>query len=164
MNILSQIQVGKVIKSIKLRAANVERDIHIVGVSTLVHMRDHGDYTGALALLNALPKGQRVKALAGWYKHNSSGKFHARIDKDTGEWVGKLEKGRADSDFLIVQAEAKSFAELTVEREPVQITEDTLAKYLERIAANDEMLDNGKPKVTETAKARARAMLAVIAA
>jgi hypothetical protein len=165
MKILSQSEVAKAIKSLKSRAAKVQSDIHLCAVSTLVHMQLHGDYTGAVLLMNALPSGQRVKGVAAWYKHNSGGKFTLRQDKKQGNiWVGTLSKDRVAEDFDIEGASKVTFAEFTAEVEPRQVSEESIRKYLERLVANDEMLDETKPKVTAEAKERANVLLAMFAA
>jgi len=162
-NFLNQSATSKLIKSIATRAKNVERDIHIAACSTLAHTRDHGDYTGAVALMNALPKGQRVKGLAVWYKHHTSGKLSMRQDKSKGNiLVASLAKDRTPEDFLVDEAVEITFADFTVEPEPKEITVDRLVKYLEGIATNDEVMPNGKPKVTpEAFKAAVTALKAL---
>ena len=167
--ILNQAETAKTIKSIKIRGANLQRDIHICAVSTLAHMRDHGDYTLAVALMNALQSGQRVKGMALWMSHHSSGKFTLRQDKKQGNiWVGALSKDRTAEDFLIEDAVKITFAEFTVEKDPVQVTPDSIKKYLDRLIANEDTIKSAtgedQPKVTEAAKAAAKAMLAMIAA
>lgn len=165
IKILSQADAAKVIKSIKVRAGRLQSDIHQVAVSTLSHMQEHGDFRGAVALMNALPSGQRVKGLAAWYKNFSGGKFSLRQDKKQGNiWVGTLQKDRTSEDFNIEEASKITFAEFTAEVTPNQISEETIKKYLERLIANDEMLDETKPKVTDAAKERATVLLAAFAA
>lgn len=162
--ILNQAETGKLIKSIKSRAASVQRDIHQAAYSTLDHMREHGDFTLAVALLNALPNGQRVKALALWYKHFSGGKFSPRQDKKQGNiWVGSLAKDRQGSDFNVSEAIEVSFADFSAEKDPQQVTVDTLRKYLEKLADNDDVLPNGKPKVQPEAIALAKKLLSAAA-
>ena len=165
MKLLNQAETTKVIKSIRTRAANVQKDIHLCAVSTLAHMRDYGDYTLAASLMNALPSGQRVKGLAAWYKHFSGGTFTLRQDKKQGNiWVGALSKERVSSDFDVIEAEKITFAEFTAEVEPKQISEESIKKYLERLVANDEMIAEDNPKVTDAAKKRASVLLAMFAA
>ena len=159
--LLNQADTGKLIKSIKGRAASVQADIHQAACSTLAHMRDHGDFTLAVALLNVLPSGQRVKGLAAWYKHFSGGKFTVRQDKAQGNaWVGSLKKDRAATDFLVDEAVQVTFADFTTEREPTQVTAASIIKYLERLVGNEEVLPNGAPKVDPEAIALANKLLA----
>jgi len=170
--ILSQADTVKTIKSIRTRASKLQSDIHVCAVSTLAHMRDHGDYTGAVLLMNALPNGQRIKGLAAWYKHFSNGKFTLRQDKKQGNiWVGALQSkadGRVDEDFNVDEAAKITFADFTAEAAPQQITADSIKKYLDRLIANDETIKDAlgedQPKVTEAAKKAAKKMLALIAA
>jgi hypothetical protein len=172
MKLLNQAETAKAIKSIRTRAANVQKDIHLCAVSTLAHMRDHGDYTGAVLLMNALPSGQRVKGLAAWYKNFSGGKFTLRQDKKQGNiWVGALQSkadGRVDEDFNVDEAAKITFADFTAEAAPQQVTPDSIKKYLDRLIANDETIKDAlgkdQPKVTEAAKQTATQMLALIAA
>ena len=161
---LDQAQTGELINSIKRRAASVQKDIHQAAYSTLDHIRCYGDYTLALALLNALPNGQRVKALALWYKHFSGGKFSPRQDKKQGNiWVGSLAKDRQDSDFNIDEAVATSFADFSAEKDPQQVTVATLVKYLEKLAGSEATLPNGEPKVQPEAMALAQKLLSAAA-
>jgi hypothetical protein len=160
LNILSVADTTRLIKSIKGRAASVQRDIHTAAVSTLAHMRDHGDYTLAVALMNALPNGQRVKGLAAWYKNFSGGKFAVRQDRKAGNaWVGQLAKDRDSTDFMVDEANEVTFADFTQEKDPQQTTVASLVKYLERLADNDDTLPNGSPKVAPEARALAMKML-----
>lgn len=159
--LLNQADTSKLIRSIKGRAASVQADIHQAACSTLAHMRDHGDFTLAVALMNVLPNGQRVKGLAAWYKHFTSGKFSVRQDKKQGNiWVGSIKKDRAATDFLVDDAVQVTFADFTTEREPTQVTAASIIKYLERLVGNDETLPNGTPKVDPEAIALASKLLA----
>ena len=170
--ILSQADTVKKIKSIRTRANKLQSDIHVCAVSTLAHMRDHGDYTGAVLLMNALPNGQRIKGLAAWYKNFSNGKFALRQDKKQGNiWVGALQSkadGRVEEDFNVEGASKITFAEFSNESVENQVTPDSIKKYLDRLIANDETIKNAlgeaQPKVTEAAKNAAKLMLAMIAA
>jgi len=169
LKLLSQADTVKSIKSIKTRANNLQRDIHICAVSTLAHMRDHGDYTLAVALMNALPNGQRVKSVALWMKNFTNGKFTLKQDKSQGNiWVGALSKDRVAEDFDIEGASKITFADFTAEATPTQVTPDSIKKYLDRLIANDETIKNAlgedQPKVTDAAKDAAKLMLAMIAA
>jgi hypothetical protein len=160
MKFLSIPEAAKAIKSIKGRAARLESDVHQVACSTLVHIRDHGDYTCAVNLMNAMTKGQRVKGLAAWYKNFTNGKFTLRQDKKQGNiWVGALAKDRTAEDFLIDEAVEITFADFTQEAEPKQMTEERLLKYLEGIASNEDVMPNGEPKVPEAVQQFATKLL-----
>lgn len=58
--------ISKAIKSIQLRGAKLDGDIHLAGVSTLKHADAHRDTTLTDALVNAMPKGSRKLALVEW--------------------------------------------------------------------------------------------------
>lgn len=151
--LLTQADCIEAISILKLDAAAIQERIHVIGCSTLDHIRAHGDTTGACALLNALPKGQRVKALGHWFKTFSSGKAVFLYDKAAGVWNCKLSKGRTDSDFKVEDAMATSFADLTEERDPVSVTVESMMRNLVRNSTNDELHDDGiTPKVSPAAR------------
>ena len=134
---------------LKLGASSkeVQAEIHLLGCSTLEHMQKHGDSTGATMLMNALPNGQRVKALALWFRHFSNGAVNMTEKKGT--WSCKLKPGRKPEDFDIDGAIATTFADLTTERDPVTLTLEKFVKSLERTANNEEVFDGtDTPKVS----------------
>jgi len=59
--------INKAITSIATRGKAIDRDIHTVAVSTLVHADKHGDITLANKLLAAMPKSTRTNALRDWF-------------------------------------------------------------------------------------------------
>jgi hypothetical protein len=133
----------------------VEREIHVLAVSIMVHTVQHGDYTAGEALLNAMPRGLRVKALAFWFKNFSNNKLTFSLAKEgdrQGQWVGKLDKDRTEGDFALEQCAVTSFADLTNEKEPVTVTVESLIKMLRNKAANAELNDDGSPKVDPRAR------------
>lgn len=151
--LLTQSDCITAIGILKMDAESVQERIHLIGVSTLDHIRAHGDTTGACALLNALPRGQRVKALAHWFKTFSNGKAIFLFDKAAGSWNCKLSKQRSDADFNIEAAEATSFADLTEEKDPVSVTVESIMRNLTRNATNTDMHDDGiTPKVSPAAR------------
>jgi hypothetical protein len=157
--LLSQIESVRMIARIGKAAHMIQDRIHIVACSTLDHIRAHGDTTGALALLNALPRGQRVKSLAFWYSHFSSGKVKFKADK--GIWSVNLSKDRSDSDFNITAAMDMCFSELTSEKDPVSITVESMLRNLERNATNTDTHDGTDiPKVSPEARAFASELVA----
>jgi phage major head subunit gpT-like protein len=138
------------IKRIASRSAVVNSNIHVVAVSSLAHARDHGDWTPAALLLNALPSGQRVKALAFWFKRFSNGKlsFHKADDG----WKGKLAKERNVADFDIEGAMAVTFGDLTAEKKPDSVlTTEALVKILAKRAEKTEFDDTGEKRVATRA-------------
>lgn len=161
LKLLTQSDVTKAIITLRTDAASIQERIHLIACSTLDHVRAHGDTRGACDLLNALPKGQRVKALAHWFKHFSTNKAVFLFDKQEQTWTCKLSKDRKDSDFNVEAAMALNFAELTVEKEPVSITVESLLKNLARNSTNAEMHDGTEvPKVDPAARAFAAKLLA----
>lgn len=59
--------IGKFVDSVLRRAKTITRDIHIVGVSTLIHAAEHGDITLMTKLVDGLPGGFRKSALLKWF-------------------------------------------------------------------------------------------------
>jgi len=144
-------------------AGKVESEIHLIATSILQHTQQHGDYTAGVTLLNGLPRGTRVKALAYWFKHFSNGKLLFKVDDETKLYVGKLDKDRDESDFKIDDAWATTFADLTNEVEPKSLTVEKLIKTLSRNATNSEMHDDGvTPKVTAEARELASKIVAFV--
>lgn len=58
--------INKAIASIQSRGAKLDASIQHVGLSVLQHIEDHGDYTLAERLVQAMPKGSRRLALVEW--------------------------------------------------------------------------------------------------
>ena len=142
-------------------AASVQTRIHVVGCSTLDHVRAHGDTRGVTALLNALPNGQRVKALGAWYRAFSNNKLIPKLDKKTGVWSVELSKKREDADFNVAGACEVTFADFTVERDPVSVTVESLVRNMVRMANNTDTHDGTDiPKVSPEARAVAAQIVA----
>ena len=161
LKLLSQSEVVGVIATLGADATKIQAQIHLSAVSTLAHIRDHGDTRGATQLLNALPNGTRVKALAQWYRHFSDGAMTLRQAPDSKAWECKLAEKRVSEQFDVVAAEATTFADLTVERDPVTLTLDKFIKSLARTANNDDLFDGTtQPKVSPEVRAVAARMLA----
>jgi len=143
-------------------AGKIESEIHLIATSILLHTQQHGDYTAAVTLLNGLPRGTRVKALAFWFKHFSSEKLTFSVNEDK-QYVGKLDKDRSESDFKIDEAWQTTFADLTNEVEPKSLTVEKLIKTMTRNAVNTEMHDDGiTPKVTPEARELASKIVAFV--
>lgn len=137
--------------------------IHTVAVSTLAHIRDHGDTTLAARLLDALANGQRVKSLAFWYSHFSGGKAVFSVDKSTGQWKCKLNPERLPENFDIEGADATNFADLTNEKSPETMDIKAFEKMLKRIGDNDAMIPGtSMPKVSADVRALAARCVAVV--
>lgn len=152
LKLLTQTDVMVKIDALGVAAKALQADIHLCAVSTLDHVRAHGDHRGVTALLNALPNGQRVKGLAAWYRAMSSGKLTLKVDKETKQWACDLSKDRVDADFKMEEAETTDFGAYTAEREPVTMTLASFIKRVETIANNDEMNADGSPKVEPEAR------------
>lgn len=153
LKLMTQAEALAAIPMLATDAASVQERIHVIACSTLDHVRAHGDTRGVTALMNALPKGQRVKALAAWYRAFSSNKLSLKLDKDSGTWVADLAKKREDGDFNIEGACDVTFADFTVERDPVSVTVDLLIRNLVRTANNTDNFDGTDvPKVSPEAR------------
>jgi hypothetical protein len=163
LKLMTQADLMKAIPLLAADARTVQERIHVCGCSALDHVRAHGDTTGFVALLNALPNGQRVKALAYWAKHYSTGKLILTFDKKAKAWVAKLSKDRSDSDFKVTEAMATTFADLTEEVEPKSMTIAMLIKRLETASTNSENFDGTEiPKVEPDARALAAELVAFV--
>lgn len=150
-NILDQATCKSRIKRIKSLGGRLQQEIHVVGVSTLAHIRDYGDWTGAVNLLDALPNGQRVKALAHWFNHFSGGAAKFTFAGGTAGWTCKLVKSRTPEMFDIEGAWNTSFADLTKEKDPKTLGVKEVLAYLKR-KANDDGEVNGVPRVSDEAR------------
>jgi hypothetical protein len=136
---------GRKIDRIAKVGRALQTEIHSVAVSTLAHIREHGDYTLAIRLLNAMPNGQRVNALGFWYGHFSDGVFKVSFDKDSASWVGKL---KGDRDQIDVEGAANtSYADLVPEKKYTTFTVEAFASMLKRKANEDGLNPDGTPKV-----------------
>jgi len=60
-------KIGAMITSITKRGKSMDKDIHTVAVSTLIHADKHGDITLANKLIAAMPKTARTNALKDWF-------------------------------------------------------------------------------------------------
>jgi hypothetical protein len=159
MKFLSIEECSKAITEIRGSAKDLQTRIHLVAVSTLVHIRDTGDVRGALQLVQALPNGQRVEALKVWYTAMSSNKLTFGKDKDTSETTLKLAKDRVPAHFLIDDAIVTDYGSFTKEAKPRTFTVDQLIKQLEAKANNTELNEDGTPKVEPSARLVAAKMV-----
>lgn len=160
IEIISKAAVMEFITGLKTRAVTLQAEIHQAAVSTLDHCREHGDYRGALALVNALPSGQRVEGLMTWFAHFSNGKLTFKKDNASGARVAKLSVDRVDSDFDIEAAMLTDFGSLTKEAKPAVFTVEKLLKFIESKANNTETNADGTPKVADDARAVAAKLVA----
>jgi len=162
VSILSVAECRTAIGEIKGSARSLQDRIHTVAVSCLAHVRDHGDWTLATGLLDVLPNGQRVKALAHWFGHFSNGKAKFSLDKATGAWTCDLAKDRTDGDFDVDGANEVTFADLTTEAEARTMDTKVFEKTMARYANNDKLNKDGSPKVTPEARALAARVVSLI--
>lgn len=159
MKILSVEECSKFVTEIRVSAKDLQAKIHHVAVSTLVHVRDTGDVRGALALVQALPNGQRVEGLKLWYTKYSSNKLTFGQDNETRETTIKLAKDRVPANFLIDDAIATDYGSASKEAKPRTFTVDQLIKQLEGKANNTELNEDGTPKVDPSARMVAAKMV-----
>jgi hypothetical protein len=125
------------------------------------HTQEHGDYTAGEALLNGLPRGTRVKALAYWFRHFTNGMLTFKVDPETKLYVGRLDKNRDATDFKIDEACELSFADLTNEKNVESATVESIFKMLRNKATNAQNFDGTDvPQVTPEARAVASKLLA----
>ena len=163
MEILSMTETAALIEKCIKGAVDTQADIHIAAVSTLDHIREHGNTTGATRLLNGLPRGLRVKGLAEWFKHFSNGKCSPGLNPQTKQWQVELAKDRTDADFNVAESMNVTFADLTEEKNPVTLTADKFLKNLKRIASNTSLNKDNSPKVAPEARALAMQVVQFIA-
>lgn len=159
MKLLTVEECAKETAEIRTGAVAMQRRIHVVAVSTLVHIRDTGDTRGALALVTALPNGTRVEGLKAWYAGMSSGLLGFGKNADTGATTIKLAKDRVPAQFLIERAEETDFGSYTKEAKPRTLTVEQLLKQLSSKATDSAQNADGTPKVSPEARAVASAML-----
>ena len=154
--VVGMANLRKEISAIATSAAKLNERIHVCAVSCLAHVRDHGDWTPAALLCDALPKGQRVKALVYWFSHFSNGKLKLR-ETELG-YRATLAKDRTAADFDVEGAMAVTFGDLTTERPPSVMTAESLLKVLARKASTREFDANGQRKATRASIALAASL------
>ena len=147
LTILSRDSIADRIKALAASAISVQDEAHILAVSTLDHIREFGDFRGAVLLVNSLPKSLRREALAVWFEEYTNSRFTLRLNKDTGKFEGKL-RDRTEDDFRVAEAAGTPFWDLTPEKRPGNTL--SLEKFLAMLkgkATNDKLNDDGTPKV-----------------
>lgn len=152
--ILSPADCAKLIKKIGQDGLRLSSMIHSAAVSTLVQIRDTGDWTQGARLLGVLPSGVRVKALAHWYGHYSNGAVSFNYNKGEGVWVGKLAKGRTAEQFDIEGAIKTPYGDLTTEKGYETQTVEGLVAMLKRKATSTKLVheDGVTPIMTDEAR------------
>ncbi len=160
IEIISQSAVMEVITKIATTAKALQSQIHQCAVSTLAHVAEHGDYRGVTALLNALPVGQRVQALAVWFQHFSDGALQIK-KAEAGGFAVSLKAGWQDKCSIDIEsAAATDYATFTKESKPNTFTVERLIKMIEDKANNTELNADGSPKVADAARAVAAKLVA----
>ncbi len=150
------------ISKIKTNSTELQALIHETAVSVLAHVRDHGDTTLAVRLVNAMSSGTRREGLSAWF-YKFSNKTMNLSSKD-GVWTCKLKPGREPADFDIEGAMAVDFGDLTKEaKAPKAMTLEDIFKALKKFTNNDKLLENGSPVVPPNVVAAAQRALAAIA-
>ena len=144
--LMSAADIGKRIAKIAKVGNSLQAEIHEIAVQTLGHIAAHGDTTLFTRLLDGLPNGQRVKALAFWGNHFSGKQVTASYEKDAG-WTTKLVKGWSADKFDLDGAVATTFADLVPEKGYNTLTMPALAAYFKRQANNDGLNPDGSVKV-----------------
>ncbi len=160
IEILSREAAITAIGEIRTSARELAEKIHVVAYTSLVHVRDHGDTSLVVALLNAMPQrsGVRAEALAEWFRRMSSKAI--RLQASDGIWSAKASGFKAEQ-FLLELAEDTSPFMLTKEK-PVgtTFTVDMLLKKLRMWADEKGETADGKPKVDAQARALASRLVA----
>ena len=149
----------KAVAKVGRDATELQATIHEVGLNCLLQLRDHNQSTPTANLLNALPNGTRVKALAHWFNTNAKGAVNVARDPQSKVWTVQLIKGRTPDMYKMDEAEATSFADLTEEREVAQFDEKALIAWITKKAKSTARLNDGKPAVSDEAKALASRLL-----
>jgi hypothetical protein len=144
--LMNAADIGKRISKIARVGSSLQAEIHEIAVQTLGHIAAHGDYTLAVRLLDALPNGQRVKALAFWFNRFSGNAVTFSFDKDSG-WQGKLKPKWNQETFDLDGAVKTTFADLVPEKGYNTLTMDRFRAYLRRQANNKDLNPDGSPKV-----------------
>lgn len=117
--------IDNMIRSIRTRGKNIDRDIHATGVAIMRHAEKHGDFTRANKLVAVLPKSGRTKAFVKWFSDHTPYNWN---DTDKVFTLPKNKDKRRQ--FMIAEANAVPFWEYTVEKEPGEIDVDKLIASL----------------------------------
>lgn len=157
--ILTPAQVTAGLPALRKSAEELTANIHQMAVSTLDHCREHGDFRGVVALLNALPKSQRVQGLAAWFRHFSTNKLALKLGKD-GAWGGELRKDRTGADFKVAEAMETTYADFTTESAPKPLKMEKFISGIEKVATDTTILPDGARKVPAEVAAVAAKMVA----
>lgn len=141
IEILSVSAIGEVLDKIATTAKALQSQIHQCAVSALSHTFENGDYRSVTRLLNALPNGQRVQALAVWFAAMSDNMLE--IKKANGAFSVSLVSGWKDklgdrAETLLEVAMEQDYGSFTKESKPQAMTLEKLVKWLESKATANE--------------------------
>lgn len=169
VKLMTQGDTAKLIDSIAERGATLQADIHTAAVNSFNHAFVHGDNTLCTRLLDVLPNGQRVKALAHWYSHFSNGAITLSVDPETKSWKVNKDRFARRADLVPdVQAATErametTFADLTAEKDPATLTLERFLKSLKRTATNAENFDGTEiPKVSPALRVVASKLVSIV--
>lgn len=150
------------INAIRTNSTELQALIHETAVSVLAHVRDHGDTTLAVRLVNAMSSGTRREGLSAWF-YKFSNKTMNLSSKES-VWSCKLKPGREAADFDIEGASLVDFGDLTKEPKAAKaMTLEDIFKALKKFTNNDKTLADGVTPVVpaNVVKAAQRALAAI---
>lgn len=127
-------KIDEAIADVATKGRTLDTLIHRTATSCVYHSQQHGDTTKLSALVNAMPKASRRKALIAWVE------AHVPVDPDETNdtkdgYVIKLKKGRKEEEFLVSEAAAVPFWDFTVERPPIPMTLERAIGMFEKAIA-----------------------------
>jgi len=133
-------------------AGKVNDEIHTVLCSIMAHTMNSGDYTAILPLMNGLPKGQRLQAIALWVKHFSGGQLKLALNAKTKIWGGTL-KGPENTAwnkdlFDLPGAIAVKFGDFSEEPKPSSFDMEQMIDWLKAKIDSKAKNPDGSYKVT----------------
>jgi len=144
IEILTVSAIGEVLEKIATTARALQSQIHQCAVSALSHTFEHGDFRSVTRLLNALPNGQRVQALAVWFAHFSNNAL--TIKKASGAFSVVLDSSKLGDEMLRMElldaAMDQDYGTFTKESKPTALTLEKLIGWIEkRATANDDEVE-----------------------
>lgn len=143
IEILTVSAIGEVLDKIATTAKALQSQIHQCAVSALSHTFEHGDYRSVVRLLNALPNGQRVQALAVWFAHFSNNALE--IKKASGAFTVSFDSKKLvdmDKDNMLIVAMEQDYGSFTKESKPAALSLEKLIGWIEKKAtANDDEVE-----------------------
>lgn len=139
IEILSVSAIGEVLDKIATTSRALQAQIHQCAVSALSHTFEHGDYRSVTKLLNALPNGQRVQALAVWFQHFSNDALTIKKVSGSFSVVYDSNKLPQNVEEMLESAMEQDYGSFTKEAKPTAMTLEKMIKWLEsKATANDD--------------------------